>query len=83
MIHFYAFITTLISVGLKGFQHKNVIGNHYRLVFITSYLMAVADVLIIGIIVRGGWIICFASGSGAAIGMIISIWLHNKYVNKI
>lgn len=78
MIYLYSFLASFISVGLKGFQHKNVIGNHIKVVFFTSYLMAVMDVLIIGLIIKGGWSICFAVGTGAALGMILSMRLHDK-----
>lgn len=68
------------SVFLKGFQHKNVIGNYYKLVFITSYLMAVCDVLVIGIIVKSGWSVAFACGTGAAFGMVVSMYIHDRFI---
>ncbi len=75
-----AFMVALITVGLKGFQHKNVIGNHYKLVFVTSYFMALGDVLTVGLIVKNGWEIAIPLGTGAAFGMIVSMWLHARYV---
>jgi hypothetical protein len=81
-IYFLAFIASFISIGLKGFQHKNVIGNHYKSVFITSYLMAVIDVYIINLIANNSLDIAFASGTGAALGMITSMYVHNRFIGK-
>lgn len=77
-----AFALSLSSVFLKGFQHKNVIGGHHKLIFFTSYVMAVTDVLVIGLVVERGWSICFATGTGAAIDMSLSMWLHDKLLKR-
>lgn len=66
------------AVFLKGFQHKNVIGNHKYSVFFTSYLMAAFDVATISIIVKGGWPIAITSGTGAAFGMVAAIVIHDR-----
>lgn len=72
-----AFVS-FVSVFLKGFQHKNVIGNHVRSVFFTSYLMAAFDVAAVTLIVKGGWPIAISSGTGAAFGMVAAIKLHDR-----
>lgn len=69
---------SFVSVAIKGFQHKNVIGDHLRSVFFTSYAMAAFDVATISIIVVGGWPIAITSGTGAAFGMLFSIKLHDR-----
>ena len=71
-------LVSFIACFLKGFQHKNVIGNHQRSVFATAYLMAFCDFASVSLIVRGGWIIAITSGTGAAFGMITAIKLHNR-----
>ena len=73
-----AFALAFSSVFLKGFQHKNIMGSHHKLIFFTSYAMAVTDVLMIGLVVQRGWSICFATSTGAAIGMSLSMWLHDR-----
>lgn len=71
-------LVTFLAVFLKGFQHKNVIGNHLKSIFFTSYLMAAFDVLAITLTVKGGlWMIPFV-GTGAAVGMIAAILFHDK-----
>lgn len=77
------FVVSLIGVGLKGFQQKNVIGNHYKLAFGTSYLLAIAEVLSIGLIVKNGWIMILPVGTGAAIGMVCAMKLHNHLMKKV
>lgn len=71
---------TFVSVFLKGIQYKNVNHNLYVHTFITSYFMAMLDVVIIGLIAKNDWSIAFASGTGAAFGMILAMFLHNKFI---
>lgn len=80
MIYLVSFLCTFIAVGLKGFQHKNVIGNHMKSVIITSYFMYVFDVLAVSLIIKNNWYIVFASAFGAALAMYTSIKLHDKYL---
>lgn len=76
------FFVVLCTVGLKGFQHKNVQGNHYKLVGVTSFLMATGDVVAIGLIVHNGWWSIVPAGAAATIGMLGSMWLHDRVVTK-
>lgn len=78
MLYLLSFTTSFCSVFLKGFQHKNVIGNHIRPVFYTSFLMAAFDIAAITIVVKGDWTIVFSAGLGAALGMISSMKFHDK-----
>lgn len=73
-------LVTFIAVGLKGFQHKNVIGGHLRLMVTTSYLMALFDVLAVSFVVEHGWTIAFSAGTGAALGMLASVTAHDRWV---
>ena len=75
------FLVALCTVALKGFQYKNVQGNHYKLVGITSFLMAAGDVASVGLIVSNGWWSIIPAGAGAALGMLSSMFLHERYLN--
>lgn len=75
-------IVSFISVALKGFQHKNVIGNHLNSVFYTSVLMGMFDWAAVTLIIKGGWPIAITSGIGAGFGMLASIKLHDKLFKK-
>ena len=77
-LYLLSFITSFCAVFLKGFQHKNVIGNHVHAVFYTSFLMAAFDVAAITMIVKGDWTIMFSAGFGAALGMVSSMKFHDR-----
>jgi hypothetical protein len=73
-----AALASFISVFLKGFQHKNVISGKLKLIALTSYMMAFMDVIMIGLVVREGWIIAFYCGTGGAVGMVVAVVLHDR-----
>lgn len=78
MIYALSILVSFIAVFLKGFQHKNVIGGHLRSVALTSYFMSAFDVAAVSIIVKGGWWVALTSGTGASLGMVASIVLHDR-----
>lgn len=78
--YFYAFGCTFTMVFLKGFQHQNVIGGHFKLAFVFSYLMAITDVAVVSLVVSKGWAVTIPCGTGAAFGIIMSMWIHRRYV---
>lgn len=82
LAYLFALAGTFVSVFLKGFQHKNVIHNLYIPTAVTSYLMAFLDVMLINLVAKSDWSIAFASGTGAAAGMVLAMWIHNKYMHK-
>lgn len=82
MLYALSVLVSFIAVFLKGFQHKNVIGGHVRVVFFTSYAMAIFDVASVALIVKGGWMIALTSGTGAAFGMVTAIKLHDRLFRK-
>lgn len=86
MMFVWVFFGTFLSIFLKGFQHKNVIHNMYLNTAVTSYAMNVLDVILVGsyakIFVDGDWWYAFISGTAAALGMITSMWMHNKFFSK-
>lgn len=78
MIYFWGFLVAFVTIGLRGFQHKNVISNRYKMVFFTAYMINAGEIVTIGLVVLKGWEIFPYSGTGAALGMITSMWLHDK-----
>lgn len=77
-IYLVSIVVSFCAVFLKGFQHKNVIGGHLKLVAVTSYAMAVFDVVTVMLIYKGGWLIALSAGTGAAVGMVTAILVHDK-----
>lgn len=77
-----AFLASLIGTGLKAFQQKNIIGDHFRLVVLTSYFIAIADVTSIGLIAHNGWTMFLPVGTGAGIGMVFGMKFHTRFIKK-
>ena len=81
MLLLLQFNVSLVAVFLKGFQHQNVIGGKFKAAFIFSYLMAGLDVAVISLVVENGWSSVLPVGSGAAIGIVASMYLYRR-MNK-
>ena len=79
-IQLTAFLVSFIAIFLRGFQQMNVIHSKYTMIAITSYLLALTDVAVVSIIVEHGWNTVLAQGTGAALGMLTSIYIHNRWV---
>ena len=76
-----AFFASLLSVGFKGVQHKNIMHNMYAGVAVMSFLIALTDIIIIGLVVKSQSLtIALANGAGATLGMICAMYLHNRFL---
>jgi hypothetical protein len=82
MLYLISFICTFFAIALRGFQHKNVIGGHTKLVCLTAYIMYVFDVLAVSLIVRNDLSIVFVSAFGSSLGMYVAIRLHDRVLGK-
>ncbi len=78
VIYVLSVVVSFLACFLKGFQHKNVIGNHVKSVFLTSWAMAAFDVAAVSLIVAGGWPIAITAGLGASCGMVAAMKLHDR-----
>lgn len=76
------FATTFVAVFLSGFQHMNVNGRHWWAIFVTSYAMDFAKVLLIILVVERGLSSALVSGLAAATGMILSVRFHDLLFRK-
>lgn len=72
-------MVSFMAVFLKGFQHQNVIGGKYKAAFFVSYLMAAFEVAVVTFMVQNGWSSVIPVGTGAALGIILSMWLYRKF----
>ena len=82
MIQLTAFLVSFIAIFLRGFQQMNVIHSKYTMIAVTSYLLALTDVAVVSIIVEHGWNTVLAQGTGAALGMLASVYIHNRFVGE-
>jgi hypothetical protein len=82
LTHVVAFAVSFVAIGLKGFQQKNITGHHIKATIVTSYLMSLTDILFIGLVAEYGWQLVFSSGTGAALGMVTAMVMHDRYMRK-
>ena len=78
-----------LSIFFKAFQQRNVAFMHYVWVFPTSYLLAVTDISVTGLVVlkvvetqsfMAMLPMALAVGTGGALGSTTAMWLHNRYI---
>ena len=82
MTYLIQFAISMAAVFLKGFQHQNVIGGKYVPAFFMSYLMAVTEVVTVTLVVQNGWASVMPVGTGAAIGIVASMWAYRRLDRK-
>lgn len=75
-------LATFALVFLRAIQQQNVIGGHYVLATLTSYLMAVADVSCVILVVHTGWAAIPWVGTGGALGVTAAMWVHRRFAKK-
>lgn len=77
---FLLMLSTFILVFLRAFQTQNVIHRHYYFAGATSYLMAGAEVAVVLGVVSSGWSAVLWIGTGGALGVTASMFVHKKYL---
>lgn len=77
-----AFVASYITILLKVFQQKNVVGNHYKAVFVTSNLLALSETAIVLLVVHEGWWLGVSTGIGAGLGACTGMFLHTKFMRR-
>jgi len=77
-----ALIASFVRVAALGFQTKNVSGSHYKMAFTTSWLIAVSELVVVKSFATDGWASLPAVGLGGAIGIIFSMWLHDRWFKR-
>jgi hypothetical protein len=83
-LHLTAFFASLIFVGLKAFQQRNVAFDNYAWVFPTSIAMAATEVYVVASVAKSGWHIwlVLAIGAGAGLGALGAMLIHKKWIRK-
>lgn len=77
-----SFATSFVTIFLRGFQQKNVHGNHKLLAYFTAYLIIAGEFVTVTLVVRGHWWIVFSAGTGAGLGMVAAMTFHDRIVRK-
>jgi heme exporter protein D len=76
-----AFLAMFLETFLRGFQNKNVHSNKEVATILVGFFMCLLDMLVIGLVVHGGYVTAVFGAVGASLGWVISIRAH-KYLNR-
>lgn len=74
------FIAGFVTVFLLGMQQQNVTHGKHGWSFVTSYLIAGAQVLMVKESVVADWLGVLLLGTGGALGVSLSMVVHRKYI---
>ncbi len=75
-------VATTIMVFLRATQQQNVIHGYYKWAAITSYALAIMEVSVIYTVASVGYSSILWVGTGGAIGVTLSMYIHRKYITK-
>jgi hypothetical protein len=77
-------LASAVFVFLKAFQQRNVAFDNYIAVMPVSYLMAMAEVYVIGSVAVSGWHFPLVSaiGVGAGLGCMAAMYIHHHIFRK-
>lgn len=82
LIYGIAIATMFASTFLRGFQNKNVAGGYKKLAGLVGYMMAVCDMVTVGLIVKGGITVAFIAAIGAGLGWMAGMYAHDAIMRK-
>lgn len=83
MIYIALFGNCFIMVFLKAWQQQNVIHRQYYWVMPTSIALAFVEVYMIFTVAhRGFGPIIIPIALGSALGCMVSMWLHDRVLNR-
>ena len=78
------FLSSYIFIALKAFQQRHVIHNDWWWVPPTSMAMAFVEFYVIASVARQGYGlgIVLSGGSGAALGALTAMFIHNIHLKR-
>lgn len=77
------FVATYINVMLLGLQSKNIHRSMYLAAFVTSMSITATNYVFVKFAVdKSGLMFVAVAGLGGALGIVTSIWLHDRFFNK-
>ena len=71
-------LAAALAIFLRAIQQQNVIGGHYLAACLTSYGIALADVLVVLRVIDDGASSILEIGTGGAIGVCLAMWMHKR-----
>lgn len=78
------FAASYVFIALKAFQQRHVIHNDWGWIAPTSMAMAFVEVYVIAQVARHGYglPLVLAVGSGAALGCLTAMIVHNNHLKR-
>lgn len=78
MMYATAFLVSFVYIYLKAWQQINVIRKQYRQIIPVSFMMALCEVSIVGLVVNTSFWLFIPIGAGASFGCLLSVWKNNR-----
>lgn len=82
MIYIVGFAVSVLSMGMRVLQTKNVTGQHYKLAVVTSWGLSVLYAANVFLLVDHGWWMVIPTGMGSSLGGVLAMYFHDKYIGK-
>lgn len=77
-----SFASTFCMLFLKGLQYQNIVGGHYKATFLVAFALVSAEVLLFALVATHGLVTLVPASLGGAIGSVLSMYVHRKYMRK-
>lgn len=74
--------STFILVFMRAIQQQNVIHRHYIMAAFTSYMIAVGEVAVVFNVAQVGWPAIPWVGTGGALGVTLSMYVHKRWIQR-
>ena len=78
------FVANFVFIALKAFQQLNVVHGERLLVFITSHLMALAEVFLVAVYAEKGpvWPLILTVGTSAGLGALAAMHFRQRFFRQ-
>lgn len=76
------FASTFILVFALGFQSLNVNNGHYKAAFLTSFAIAVSNLVLFKTVPQADWLQIAAYLLAGPFAIVASMWAHRKWLKR-
>lgn len=79
------------NVFAKAMQQRNVAFMNYKLAFLMSYMLAITDIIVWGMVaveamhrgsILGMWFMALCVGTGGGLGSMSAMYIHHRFFTK-
>lgn len=76
------FASTFVLVFALGFQSLNVNNGHYKAAFMTSFAIAVSNLVLFKTVPQANWLEIAAYLSAGPCAIVSSMWCHQRWMKR-